>query len=109
MCGEVRLTAYYVKAQPRREGEARRSSRILHIHLLVINESLIPLAAKQLNKGGREEGREGGKEKWRDGGEMWREPETEWKPLMRFLNVSAVSAPGAAPHRMHLRMGCGFL
>lgn len=50
--GEVRLTAYYVKAQRKREGEARRSSLILHIHLLVINESLTPPAAKQENKEG---------------------------------------------------------
>lgn len=34
-------------------GEAKRSSLILHIHLLIINESLIPPAAKQLNKGGK--------------------------------------------------------
>lgn len=44
-CGEVRLTAHYVKARWRCQGEARRSSFILHIRPEIINEALTPQAA----------------------------------------------------------------
>lgn len=53
-------------------GEAKRSSLILHIHLLVINESLIPPAAIQQNKGGKKEKR------------AEKRQETQWKLLIQL-------------------------